>query len=46
MEQGEQTRLSSLGLEQPQLLPEMAFHLTQRREHCTTSLASSIFSLT
>lgn len=45
MEQGEQTGLSSLGLEQPRVVPEMAFHLTQRQEHCTAALAFSIFSI-
>lgn len=46
MKQGEQRGLSSPGLEQPQVLPEMSFYITQRREHCTAALAFSIFSVT
>lgn len=46
VEQGEQTGLSSLGLEQPRVLPEMGFQLTQTQEHCTAALAFSIFSIT
>lgn len=46
MKQGEQIGLSSPGLEQPQVLPEMSFYITQRREHCTAVLAFSIFSVT